>query len=114
MGDPLLNDKPRTYRFPSDIPVNRLSLDGTWTAGYRYFTAGDHARLAFTYRARNVNLVLGGKGTVTVLVDGKTVKSVPVAGTPTLYRLVDENTARTAHLELRVTPGVQAYSFTFG
>ncbi|MER7931554.1 MULTISPECIES: cytochrome c biogenesis protein CcdA [unclassified Streptomyces] len=114
VGDPLLNDKPRTYRFPSDIPVNRLSLDGTWTAGYQYFTAGDHARLAFTYRARNVNLVLGGKGTVTVLVDGKTVKSVPVAGTPTLYRLVDENTARTAHLELRVTPGVQAYSFTFG
>ncbi|MEU8936165.1 cytochrome c biogenesis protein CcdA [Streptomyces sp. NPDC048409] len=114
VGDPLLNDKPRTYRFPKDIPVNRLSLDGTWTAGYQYFTAGDHARLAFTYRARNVNLVLGGKGTVTVLVDGKTVKSVSVAGTPTLYRLVDENTARTAHLELRVTPGVQAYSFTFG
>ncbi|MFJ5641571.1 cytochrome c biogenesis protein DipZ [Streptomyces sp. NPDC093223] len=114
VGDPLLNDKPRTYRFPKDIPVNRLSLDGTWTAGYQYFTAGDHARLAFTYRARNVNLVLGGTGTVTVLVDGKTVKSVPVAGSPTLYRLVDENTARTAHLELRVTPGVQAYSFTFG
>lgn len=84
------------------------------TAGYQYFTAGDSARLAFTYRAKNVNLVLGGKGTVTVLVDGKTVKTVPVSGTPTLYRLVDEKTARTAHLELRLTPGIQAYSFTFG
>ncbi|MFJ8490022.1 cytochrome c biogenesis protein CcdA [Streptomyces sp. NPDC094038] len=114
VGDPLLDDKPRTYRFPKDIPANHLSLDGTWTAGYQYFTAGDNAQLAFTYRARNVNLVLGGKGTVTVLVDGKTVKNVPVAGTPTLYRLVDESTARTAYLELRVTPGVQAYSFTFG
>ncbi|MER6466940.1 cytochrome c biogenesis protein DipZ [Streptomyces sp. NPDC001228] len=114
VGDPLLKDKPEVYRFPSDIPVNHLALDGTWTAGYQYFTAGDHARLAFTYRARNVNLVLGGTGTVTVLVDGRTVKSFPVAGSPTLYRLVDESAARTAHLELRVTPGVQAYSFTFG
>ncbi|MFJ2906215.1 hypothetical protein [Streptomyces sp. NPDC087212] len=114
VGDPLLDNKPKAYRFPTAIPVNSLSLDGTWTAGYQYFTAGENARLAFTYRAKNVNLVLAGEGTVTVLVDGKTVKTIPVAGTPTLHRLVDESTARTAHLELKVTPGIQAYSFTFG
>ncbi|MFJ9900799.1 cytochrome c biogenesis protein CcdA [Streptomyces sp. NPDC091280] len=114
VGEPLQPDKAKTYRFAADIPVNSLSLDGTWTAGYQYFTAGSDARLAFTYRAKNVNLVLGGTGTVTVLIDGKTMKTVPVSGTPTLYRLVDERTARTAHLELRVTPGIQAYSFTFG
>ena len=114
VGDPLQADKATTYRFATDIPVNSLSLDGTWTAGYQYFTAGGNARLAFTYRAKNVNLVLAGKGTVTVLVDGRTVKTIKVAGTPTLHRLVDEDTARTAHLELRVTPGIQAYSFTFG
>ncbi|MFF6992392.1 cytochrome c biogenesis protein CcdA [Streptomyces sp. NPDC010273] len=76
-ANPLLHDKPKAYRFASDIPVNRLSLDGTWTAGYQYFTAG-------------------------------------VEGTPTLHRLVDDSTARTGHLELRFTPGIQAYSFTFG
>ena len=114
VGDPLLHDKPKAYRFASDIPVNRLSLDGTWTAGYQYFTAGDHARLAFTYRAKNANVVLAGKGSVSVLVDGKVVKTIQVEGTPTLHRLVDDSTARTAHLELRFTPGIQAYSFTFG
>ncbi|MGV9706154.1 redoxin domain-containing protein [Streptomyces sp. NPDC003483] len=114
VGDPLLDDKPKTYRFPSKIGVNKLSLDGTWTAGYQYFTTGDNARLAFTYRAKNVNLVLAGKGSVTVLVDGKRVRTIPVEGTPTLHRLVDDSTARTAHLELRLTPGIQAYSFTFG
>ncbi|MEV6509802.1 hypothetical protein AB0M61_27255 [Streptomyces sp. NPDC051642] len=114
VGDPLLDGKAKTYRFAGDIPVNSLSLDGTWTAGYRYFTAGDHARLAFTCRAGNANGVLAGKGTVTVLVDGKVVKTIPVEGTPNLYKLVDDSTARTAHLELRLTPGIQAYSFIFG
>ncbi|MER7681428.1 cytochrome c biogenesis protein CcdA [Streptomyces sp. NPDC096934] len=114
VGDPLQDDKSTTYHFPSDIPLNRLSLDGKWTAGYQYFTAGDDARLAFTYRARNVNLVLAGKGTMTVLVDGKTVKTIPVSGTPTMHRLIDDHEARTAHLELRFTPGIQAYAFTFG
>lgn len=113
-GDPLLDDKPKKYRFPAEVPLNRIALDGTWTAGYQYFTAGDDARLAFTYRAKNANLVLAGKGTVTVLVDGKAVKTVSVHGTPTLHRLVDDASARTARLELRFTPGIQAYAFTFG
>lgn len=113
-GDPLLDDKPKQYRFPAEVPLNRLALEGTWTAGYQYFTAGDDARLAFTYRAKNANLVLAGKGTVTVLVDGKAVKTVSVHGTPTLHRLVDDASARTARLELRFTPGIQAYAFTFG
>ncbi|MYQ62349.1 hypothetical protein GA0115242_146573, partial [Streptomyces sp. SolWspMP-5a-2] len=79
-----------------------------------HFTAGDDARLAFTYHARNVNLVLGGQGKVTVLVDGKTEKTVTVSGTPTMHRLIDDDTARTAKLELRFTPGIEAYAFTFG
>ncbi|MEU1297923.1 cytochrome c biogenesis protein CcdA [Streptomyces sp. NPDC005840] len=114
VGDPIVDDKPTAYRFPSDIPLNRFSLDGTWTAGYQHFTAGDDARLAFTYHARNVNLVLGGRGKVTVLVDGKTEKTVTVSGTPTMHRLIDDDTARTAKLELRFTPGIEAYAFTFG
>ncbi|MFD4543269.1 cytochrome c biogenesis protein DipZ [Streptomyces bauhiniae] len=113
-GDPLLDDKPKKYRLPNEVPLNRLALDGTWTAGYQYFTAGDGARLAFTYHAKNANLVLAGKGTVTVLVDGKAVRTVSVHGTPTLHRLVDDTSARTARLELRFTPGIQAYAFTFG
>ncbi|MFJ3497589.1 cytochrome c biogenesis protein CcdA [Streptomyces sp. NPDC086091] len=114
VGDPLLDDRPKTYRLPASVPLNRLALGGTWTAGYESFTAGDDARLALTYRARNVNLVLSGTGTVTVLADGKPVRTVSVQGTPTMHRLIDDDTARTARLELRFTPGIQAYAFTFG
>ncbi|MEU0039136.1 cytochrome c biogenesis protein CcdA [Streptomyces sp. NPDC006333] len=114
VGDPLLDDRPKTYHFPAALPLGRLSLDGTWTAGYDHFTAGADARLAFTYRARNVNLVLAGNGPVTVLVDGKAVRTLHIDGTPTLHRLVDEDTPRQARLELRLAPGIQAYAFTFG
>lgn len=114
VGDPLLDDRPKTYHFPASVPLNRLSLDGTWTAGYDHFTAGADARLAFTYKARNVNLVLAGNGPVTVLVDGKATRTLHVDGTPTMHRLVDDDTPRQARLELRLAPGIQAYAFTFG
>ncbi|MFJ6513984.1 cytochrome c biogenesis protein DipZ [Streptomyces sp. NPDC091406] len=115
VGTPLVDDKPTAYRFPKgDLPLNKLSLDGTWTAGYEQFTAGKDARLAFTYRAKNANLVLAGTGKVTVLVDGEATKTINVTGSPTLYRLTDDKDARTARLELRVDEGIQAYAFTFG
>ncbi|MFJ8039165.1 cytochrome c biogenesis protein DipZ [Kitasatospora sp. NPDC096147] len=111
----LVQDQPAVYAFPADgIPPGRLSLAGTWTTGYEQFTAGPDARLGFTYRAKNANLVLAGEGTVTVLVDGKQTKTLQVHGTPTLYRLTDDGTARQAQLELRLTPGLQAFAFTFG
>ncbi|MGW4650812.1 cytochrome c biogenesis protein DipZ [Kitasatospora sp. NPDC004289] len=111
----LVQDKATVYAFPADgVPPGRLSLAGTWTTGYEQFTAGPDARLAFTYRAKNANLVLAGEGTVTVLVDGKQTGILQIHGTPTLYRLTDDATARQAQLELRLTPGLQAFAFTFG
>ncbi|MFF3529412.1 cytochrome c biogenesis protein DipZ [Streptomyces rubiginosohelvolus] len=115
VGTPLVDDRPTAYRFPKgSLPLNKLSLDGTWTAGYEQFTAGKDAKLAFTYRAKNANLVLAGTGKVTVLVNGEATKTISVTGSPTLYRLTDDKDARTARLELRVDEGLQAYVFTFG
>lgn len=114
-GTPLVDDKPTVHHLPQDpLPLNKLSLDGTWTAGYEHFTAGADARLAFTYRARNANLVLAGTGKVTVLVDGKVTRTVNVSGSPALYRLTDDKGPRAARLELRLGEGLEAYSFTFG
>ncbi|MFE3760400.1 cytochrome c biogenesis protein DipZ [Streptomyces sp. NPDC059104] len=111
----LVADKATGYAFPAGgVPLNRLSLAGTWTAAYEQFTAGPDARLAFTYRARNANLVLAGEGSVTVLVDGRQTRTLRIHGAPTLYRLTDDGTARQAELELRLTPGLQAFAFTFG
>ncbi len=115
VGTPLVDDKAAVYRFPQDrLPLNKLSLEGTWTAGYEHFTAGPDARLAFTYRAKNANLVLAGTGKVTVVVDGRTARTIDVSGSPTLYRLTDDEQPRTARLELRLDDGLRAYAFTFG
>ncbi|MER7760198.1 cytochrome c biogenesis protein DipZ [Streptomyces sp. NPDC097619] len=111
----LAKDRPTTYAFPKGgVPLNGIALAGTWTAGYEEFTAGADARLALTYRAKNANLVLAGEGTVTVLTDGRPTGTITVHGTPTLYRLTDDDTARRTGLELRFTPGLRAYVLTYG
>ena len=75
--------------------------------------AGKDARLRLRYYARKVYLVLGGNGTVQVLVDGKPHEVVRVTS-DRLYTLVDGSSIDDATLELRFTPGVAAYAFTFG
>ncbi|MFD8208649.1 cytochrome c biogenesis protein DipZ [Streptomyces sp. NPDC059695] len=111
----LVKDRATVYAYPAGgVRLNRLALAGTWKASYEEFTAGPDARLSLTYRAKNAHLVLAGEGTLTVLVDGRETTTLKIHGSPTLYRLTDDGTAREAHLELRFTPGLQAFAFTFG
>ena len=63
--------------------------------------------------ARNVYVVLGGKGRVEVLAGGRPVKTIDVSEYR-LYTAVSAPKTRDAVLELRLSPGVRAYSFTFG
>ncbi|MER5876216.1 cytochrome c biogenesis protein DipZ [Streptomyces sp. NPDC001910] len=114
VGESLADDKAKAYHLPATIPADGIALGGTWTAGYEHFTAGPDAKIALNYRARKANVVLAGTGTVKVSVDGKTVKTLHVTGTPTLYNLVDTPDAQRARLELSTTTGIRAYSFTFG
>ena len=65
------------------------------------------------YHARNVYIVLGGRGTVRTLVDGKPVRTFEV-NADRLYTVVSEAFAADGLLELRMSPGVNAYAFTFG
>ena len=58
--------------------------------------------------------MLGGHGTVQVLINGKPTSTIKVDA-QRLYTVRASNTpAAHALLELRFSPGVQAYSFTFG
>jgi len=58
--------------------------------------------------------VLSASGRLQVLVDGKHVHTIHVGGLSRLYTLLNYKTGRAGLLELRFTPGISAYAFTFG
>jgi cytochrome c biogenesis protein CcdA/thiol-disulfide isomerase/thioredoxin len=114
-GSKLAFDREATYQFPARaLRQDDLAYAGRWLVGGQRIVAGDDARLRLRFHARHVYLVLGGRGEVQVLVDGAPVRTVQVAGTPRLYTLAGYPRLTNGLLELRVSRGVQAYSFTFG
>jgi cytochrome c biogenesis protein CcdA/thiol-disulfide isomerase/thioredoxin len=102
-----------TYRLPATLGDSELAFGGSWEVEREQAIARHAARLSLNYRARNVYLVLSGAGAVRVLVDGKPERTVRVAG-DRLYTLVERPTIGDHLLELRVSPGVAGYAFTFG
>ena len=71
-------------------------------------------RLRIQFSAREVNLVLGGNGRLEVLLDGRRRRGLKIGGEPRLYRLLELPELREGLLELRFTPGLSGYAFTFG
>ena len=112
-GTTIVPDKPARYTFPNSLYSSAFSYDGTWRVSEEEITPIRDARLRIDFRARNVYLVLGGRGSVQVLIDGKQTKTVRVTA-ERLYTLRTAGTASHGLLELRFTPGVKAYAFTFG
>jgi cytochrome c biogenesis protein CcdA/thiol-disulfide isomerase/thioredoxin len=113
VGEDETHGVPSTYHFPSSIPTHHLALGGLWTVLEERAVAGPGARLRFHFEASKVYLVLGGHGKVRVLVNGRPERTVRVDG-DRLYTLVNSPREQDALLELRFTPGVSAYAFTFG
>jgi thiol-disulfide isomerase/thioredoxin len=113
-GSPIVPDKPTRYTFANDLVSNAFSYDGTWRVGSEAITAISGARLRLNFQARNVYLVLGGRGTVQVLIDGKHTKTLRVDAQRLYTVRASNRLASQALLELHFSPGVQAYSFTFG
>ncbi|PJJ62437.1 cytochrome c biogenesis protein DipZ [Compostimonas suwonensis] len=104
-----------SFAFPDEQPADSFSLDGAWTLGSQSITpsGGDPAEVRLRYTASEVRMVLSGTGTVTVTVDGSP-RRIAVSGTPDSYELVKTAGAASGTLEVKVSPGVEAYSFTFG
>jgi cytochrome c biogenesis protein CcdA/thiol-disulfide isomerase/thioredoxin len=109
----LQRDRTAAYTFPARLDADRLAYGGLWRVEDERAIAGPDARLRLSFRAREVNLVLGGTGRVEVLLDGKRVRTVNVRGSR-LYNLLRLPAFRQGLLELRVTRGVAGYAFTFG
>jgi cytochrome c biogenesis protein CcdA/thiol-disulfide isomerase/thioredoxin len=112
-GSKLYPDKEAAYTLPRALGKDDFGYGGRWTVRAQRIVAGKDARLRLRYYARKVYLVLGGHGTVRVLVDGRPHGTVDVTS-DRLYTLVDRDSIDEATLELRFSPGVSAYAFTFG
>ena len=112
-GTPIRPDTAQTYAFPTRLAQNALSFAGVWRIGRERAITGLRARLRFHIHARNVYLVLGGNGTVEVRLDGRHTRRVQIRG-DRLYTLLAGQTLRDGLLELRFTPGLTTYAFTFG
>ncbi len=110
----VVEDQMAPYHAPSTVPADEYAYGGNWSIGGEASTAGTGATLQLAFQAKDVYLVLGGSGTVHVSVNGKPTRTVTVAGEPRLYQLVGSPTSEQALLSLAVSPGVQAYDFTFG
>jgi cytochrome c biogenesis protein CcdA/thiol-disulfide isomerase/thioredoxin len=111
-GSPLRTDRAEKYRFPSALDPDAFAYAGTWTVGGERIVAGPGARLRLHFTAQKVHLVLGGQGSLSVKLDGRAQKPVRVAG-DRLYTLLSLPHARDGLLELRFSPGLSAYAFTF-
>ncbi len=113
VGSKIQPNAPAVYTFAKTLPQNDLSYAGTWRVGGERIVAVENARLRLHYHARFVYIVLGGRGTVRALVDGKPVRTLDV-NADRLYTVVSGTYASDGVLELRMSPGVNAYAFTFG
>src|ERR671934_1213602 len=113
-GSEIVPERPVLYRAPHPLTLHTFAYEGFWTVKKQRIVSGRLARLRLHFLAQNVFLVLSGSGRLDVRVDGKHVKTIKVGGLSRLYTLVQFPELREANLELRFTPGISAYAFTFG
>ncbi len=110
----VVENAPSAYHFPASLPLGGMGLSGTWTEHAEEATAGPRAELELGFLAQDVYLVMGGQGSVSVSINGKHRQTIQVAGIPRLYTLYSANAVTSGTMLLQMSPGVQAYDFTFG
>jgi cytochrome c biogenesis protein CcdA/thiol-disulfide isomerase/thioredoxin len=103
----------RTFAYPAALPQDQFALTGGWSVSEERITAGKGAGIQLNFAAREVYLDVGGTGTVTATLNGRTT-SYAVSGAPNIYTVVGGRTPSHGILTLTLSPGLDAYSFTFG
>ena len=112
-GSAIKLDRAAPYTLSSSLGEHELTYGGVWNVHAERITSVRDSTLRLRFHARDVHLVLGGRGTVEVFVDGERFDPVRVHESR-LYTLARFPTPARALLELRFSPGVSAYAFTFG
>jgi cytochrome c biogenesis protein CcdA/thiol-disulfide isomerase/thioredoxin len=113
-GPHIVLGKPKEYTFARDVPQNYVSLQGIWTSNADDLVSGGNAELRLRYQAKDVYLVLGGHGSLDIMLDGRSAGQVDVNGYPRNYAIIKSNHLTTSLLQLDMSPGISAYDFTFG
>ncbi len=125
-----LGNGTQNFTLSDNIPQNSFSYGGTWNITDETAIAGNNATLNYNFVAGHVYIILrpgsSSGGTVKVFLDGNVIDA-SIAGTDVkngivtvdtdrLYNIVDlhgKTENHTLKLEFQ-TPGIQAYTFTFG
>jgi cytochrome c biogenesis protein CcdA/thiol-disulfide isomerase/thioredoxin len=108
-------DAAAQYEFPTrGLRLDQIAFAGRWTVEAARAVAGSDARLRLSFQANDVFLVLGGKGRVEAIVNGRRKRTIRVSGTPRLYTIARYPRLTRGLLELRFSPGISGYAFTFG
>jgi cytochrome c biogenesis protein CcdA/thiol-disulfide isomerase/thioredoxin len=102
------------FTYPATLPNDSFALQGPWTLDYQGATAdSDAASIKLNYNAKDVYIVVGGNGNLTVTRDGQTT-TVPVGGPPTSHQIVERSDTGRGLLDVRASKGLQVFSFTYG
>jgi cytochrome c biogenesis protein CcdA/thiol-disulfide isomerase/thioredoxin len=113
-GTDLYDEGTATFDYPANLADDSFAYRGLWTLDYQGATAeSDNSTIALNFNAKDVYIVAGGEGTVTVTRDGKTT-TVPISGPPTSHQIVEGDEVARGELEVRLSKGLQAFSFTYG
>ena len=113
-GTGVYDEGTHTFDFPAQLAEDRFALRGPWALDYQGVTAqSDGAAITLNYHARNVYLVVGGTGTVRITRDGVRTE-LAVSGPPNMRQIVADDTDGAGTLEVSLSKGLQAYSFTYG
>jgi cytochrome c biogenesis protein CcdA/thiol-disulfide isomerase/thioredoxin len=103
-----------TFAYPPVLPDDSFALQGPWALDYQGATAdSDSSSIELNYHAKNVYMVVGGTGSLSVTRDGKTT-TVPVSGPPTSHQIVSNKDVVRSTLDVRASKGIQVFSFTYG
>lgn len=115
-------DRRANFTSSGILTANQWSLSGNIAESPESITTTGNATLRLRFSARDVYLVLGGKGMIRTTIDGKPanfwkdVKNGAITvDSDRMYHLVHaDQPLKDALLELSFSPGVTVYAFTFG
>lgn len=103
-----------TFAYPPNLAADSFALTGPWSLDYQGATAnGDNSAIKLNYRAKDIYVVVGGTGTLTVTRDGKPT-TVPIGGPPTTHHIVADAQQGSGTIEVHPSKGLQVFSFTYG